>query len=74
METKAGDLEGLVKSSTTTMENEKKTSSASESLNAPPAESVPDPDEDDLDDLDGKPHRIRRLIYFSTYTNHNRHA
>lgn len=58
MEKKAGDLEGLLETSEKILEREAETSSkpapeAVKSEDAIPTEDVPDPDEDDLDDLDG---------------------
>lgn len=68
MEKKPGDLEGLVQTSEKISGREaesssKPTTEAAKSENAIATEDVPDPDEDDLDDLDGN----------SSYTlyNHN---
>lgn len=54
METKAGDPEGLVKTSMEASKNGEKATSALKSNKLPVKEDVPDPDEDDLDDLDGE--------------------
>lgn len=63
METKAGDLEGLAETSSKAIQKEEETAPVSKdpapTTAAPtqkdvaPTEEVPDPDEDDLDDLDG---------------------
>ena len=55
METKSGNLEGIPKSTGKATETEiKAPESASKPKDrAPATEDVPDPDEDDLDDLDG---------------------
>lgn len=52
MESKPGDLEGLAESSGKAIKKET-TVSAQESKAPACTEDVPDPDEDDLDDLDG---------------------
>jgi hypothetical protein len=54
MATMAEDLDGPAKASTKAMEPEKKNSTAPEPDNPPLEEDVPDPEEDDLDDLDGE--------------------
>jgi peroxin-19 len=60
MEAKPGNLEGLAKSSGEAVENEAEVTSTpkdpapkQESTAPITTEDVPDPDEDDLDDLDG---------------------
>jgi peroxin-19 len=58
MEKKTGDLEGLAETSEKILEREAETTSkptpeAAKSDDIIPAEDIPDPDEDDLDDLDG---------------------
>lgn len=50
METKAGDLDGLVSTSTKVME---RTAEEVPAVEEAVVEDAPDPDEDDLDDLDG---------------------
>lgn len=58
METKSGDLEGLVQATGKAIEKKESNppaASASKPDPAPAVEDVPDPDEDDLDDLDGLP-------------------
>jgi hypothetical protein len=70
METKPGDLEGLAKSSGKAVEKEAEATSTpkdpapkQESTAPLPTEDVPDPDEDDLDDLDGQfPAKYQRTI------------
>jgi peroxin-19 len=58
MEQKPGDLEDLAETSAKIPKDEKTTlaptSTTSQPAAPPPVESFPDPDEDDLDDLDGK--------------------
>jgi len=56
MEQKPGDLEGLAK--TTGKAIEKEAEAVPKPEDPARTEDVPDPDEDDLDDLDGKFHRI----------------
>ena len=58
MEKEPGDLEGLAKTSGKVVELE--SSSTPEAKEPVPKEEVPDPDEDDLDDLDGKSHHFLR--------------
>jgi hypothetical protein len=55
METKSGNLEGIPKSTGEATETEPKApeSTSKPKDPAPATEDVPDPDEDDLDDLDG---------------------
>lgn len=54
MESKPGDLEGLAKTTGKAMEKEESKPTTSAPKQDPaPVEDVPDPDEDDLDDLDG---------------------
>lgn len=58
MEKKAEDVEGLVETSDKNLEGEaeatsKATPEAVKLEDVTPGEDVPDPDEDDLDDLDG---------------------
>lgn len=54
MESKPGDLAGLAESSTKVLVGESSTVSETQAADAAAAwEDVPDPDEDDLDDLDG---------------------
>jgi peroxin-19 len=52
MEKEPGDLESLVEASGKAMETE--SSSTPNTKDPAPKEEVPDPDEDDLDDLDGQ--------------------
>lgn len=54
MATKAEDLDDAAKASTKAMEPEKKVSTAPKPDNLSLVEDAPDPDEDDLDDLDGE--------------------
>ncbi len=54
MATKAEELDGPAKASTKAMEPEKKAAIASMPDNPPLVEYAPDPEEDDLDDLDGE--------------------
>jgi peroxin-19 len=61
METRPGDLEGLATASGKAVEKEAESTTkpkdpaSKEETKAPiPTEDVPDPDEDDLDDLDGQ--------------------
>jgi hypothetical protein len=55
MESKPGDLEALSKTTGKAIEKEQSKSTTASALKQDPApiEDVPDPDEDDLDDLDG---------------------
>jgi peroxin-19 len=56
MESKPGDLEGLAESSTKALASEASAASAPKPAEGGATvedEDVPDPDEDDLDDLDG---------------------
>lgn len=53
METKAGDLEGLAKTSAEVLKSEGR-SSTTQASHVLQVEDAPDPDEDDLDDLDGR--------------------
>lgn len=53
MESKPGDLEGLAQTTGKAIEKEEPKSTTSMTLADPALEDVPDPDEDDLDDLDG---------------------
>jgi peroxin-19 len=55
MEQKPGDLEGLAKATGKAIEKE--TQAVPKPKDLAPTEDVPDPDEDDLDDLDGKFHK-----------------
>jgi hypothetical protein len=54
MATKAEELDNPARASTKAMEPEKKASTASKPDDLPQVEDAPDPDEDDLDDLDGE--------------------
>jgi hypothetical protein len=54
MATNAGDVGDPAKTSMETMESGNKVSTASKLDNFPIEEDVPDPEEDDLDDLDGE--------------------
>jgi len=54
METKPGDLEGLAESSVKALKKDSETAKATVPTPSASTTSVPDPDEDDLDDLDGK--------------------
>jgi hypothetical protein len=68
METKAGDLEGLVKTSTEALKSDEKAPDASNCNKPSVVEDAPDPDEDDLDDLDGvyaQPSQVHKLILMS---------
>jgi hypothetical protein len=53
MEAKAGDLEGLATTSTQAMKNQVASSNGGDAAKDAPIEHAPDPEEDDLDDLDG---------------------
>lgn len=54
MESKPGDLAGLAESSAKALINESNTVSETQAADAAAGwEDVPDPDDDDLDDLDG---------------------
>lgn len=53
METKAGDLSGLAEEGLKLMEPEVKVAKAAEQK-PPVSQEIPDPEEDDLDDLDGE--------------------
>ncbi len=53
METKVGDADSHVKMSTEAIGAEKKDMAATKPGGSVPVENAPDPDEDDLDDLDG---------------------
>ena len=55
MEQKPGGLEGL--GETTGKAIEKETQAVPKPMDPAPTVDVPDPDEDDLDDLDGKFHK-----------------
>lgn len=76
METKPGDLEGLAQTTAKAMEPEKKEDNTTPKANdpAPPAaaEAAPDPEEDDLDDLDGKSHNPQRQSQSSPKYRHAR--
>jgi len=61
METKAGNLDGLVKTSIETSKSEGTAFTASQSDKPPTVEDAPDPDEDDLDDLDGEYNPIKQV-------------
>lgn len=70
MEKKPGELEGLAEASGKAMEKEPETlptpkDPAPADIPTPkgpvPAEEVPDPDEDDLDDLDGQTSHIFKI-------------
>lgn len=76
MEKKTGDLEGLAETSGEIMEKEAESTSkapaeATKSHDAAQAEDIPDPDEDDLDDLDGTflllSYETKGLTYLSRY-------
>lgn len=54
MDTKAGGLERPVKTSSEALKNDENVPDASKSNKPSIIEDAPDPDEDDLDDLDGE--------------------
>jgi hypothetical protein len=60
METKPGDSEGLFQTTEKSLKTATKEVESTPKANglAPSAEEVPDPDEDDLDDLDGSYHNL----------------
>jgi hypothetical protein len=72
MATKAQDLDDPAKASTKAMEPEKKVSTAPKPGNPPSVEDAPDPEEDDLDDLDGK--FLFNLGLIITDIGHDRYA
>jgi len=53
MESKPGDLEGLAESRVKTLQKESTPAVSVTASDLQDEENVPDPDEDDLDDLDG---------------------
>lgn len=65
MESKPGDLEGLAETTGRAIEKEEHQNTAVTSKPDPAVEDTgaPDPDEDDLDDLDGKSCSISGLVY-----------
>jgi hypothetical protein len=54
METKAGDIDGLSQPSAKIAEKEPKVVEEPKANSSIPVEDAPDPEEDDLDDLDGR--------------------
>jgi hypothetical protein len=61
METKSEDLEGLAEAIAKPMEPEKKDDDTTPKATdpVPPAVEAPDPEEDDLDDLDGTSNNVQ---------------
>ena len=71
MGTKLGDLDEPAKASTEVIKQEE-IESAAKHPGSPPVGNVPDPDEDDLDDLDGK--LLPEFYKFVTNIGGRRHA